>query len=93
LSSLNLVGDGDGDAINTKTPSVRVLSHKTRVRAGHEPGRGGRSRRARSLETGHGSSDAPLEGVAAVLLKPAASGELVRTIRSVLDRRRVVPVA
>jgi CheY-like chemotaxis protein len=40
--------------------------------------------------TGHGGSEAANEGAAAVLLKPAATGELVRTIRSVLDRTRFV---
>jgi CheY-like chemotaxis protein len=40
--------------------------------------------------TGHGGSEVVSDGVAAVLRKPVASGELVRTIRSVLDRTRVV---
>jgi two-component system, cell cycle sensor histidine kinase and response regulator CckA len=38
--------------------------------------------------TGHPGRDAASDEVAAVLLKPVASGELVRTIRSVLDRTR-----
>lgn len=37
------------------------------------------------IVTGHGSSGAASEGVAAVLYKPVACGELVRSIRSALD--------
>ena len=40
------------------------------------------------LLTGQMSGEAGGDGVSAVLLKPPGSGELVRTIRSVLDRAR-----
>ena len=40
--------------------------------------------------TGHGGNEVASEGAAAVLMKPAATGELVRTIRAVLDRTRAV---
>lgn len=40
--------------------------------------------------TGHGGNEVAAEGAAAVLMKPAATGELVRTIRAVLDRTRAV---
>ena len=42
------------------------------------------------LLTGQLGSDAAGDGVAAVVLEPPASGELVRTIRVVLDRARVL---
>lgn len=43
--------------------------------------------------TGHGGSSAETAGVDAVMRKPVAAGELVHTIRSVLDRRRLASVS
>lgn len=40
--------------------------------------------------TGHGGNEVANEGAAAVLMKPAATGELVRTVRAVLDRTRAL---
>ena len=43
--------------------------------------------------TGHEGSEVAGDGVAAVMLKPVLSGELVRTIRSVFDRARAASLS
>jgi signal transduction histidine kinase len=43
--------------------------------------------------TGQGGSDVPSDAAIPVLLKPPASGELVRAIRAVLDRSERAPVS
>ncbi|MEY4514040.1 MAG: Response regulator receiver domain [Pseudomonadota bacterium] len=43
--------------------------------------------------TGHGGSSAETAGVDAIMLKPVAAGELVHTVRAVLDKRRVAALS